>query len=434
VKKGVQLIDLCLTNCKIVSENLECAIGIDNGKIVSITKIPPKSSEIIDIKGNPILPGLIDSHVHFRDPGLTYKEDFRTGSEAAAAGGFTTVMDMPNTEPPTNTRKAFLEKLDIAKKKSIVDFALHAGAKDLEDINQISKLNPASFKISMDLADNSFLMEKFEEISKLDQKHIFSMHAEDKNLIDHCSKIEKYLMNENPKIYAKARPPISEVVGVSTAIAFALYYKQKVRICHISTKKSLELINQAKILGCNIISEITPHHMFLDDSYFDKCGNLVKINPPVRDNENKLSIFDLKDIDIIGTDHAPHALKEKKKNVWEAPPGIPNLDTALPLLLTQVNNGKITFNEIKRLLCENPARIFNLKNKGKIEIGKDADFVVVDMKKEDVINPEKFKTKAKYSPFEGFKVKGMPVMTMVRGNVVCENEEVFENKGKHVYE
>lgn len=427
------MIDLCLTNCKIVPENLECSIGIDNGKIVSISKIPPKSSEIIDAKGNPILPGLIDSHVHFRDPGLTYKEDFKTGSFAAAAGGFTTVMDMPNTEPPTNTKKAFLKKLDIAE-KSIVDFALHAGVKDLDDINQVAELNPASFKIFMDLADNSFLMETFKEISKLNQKHIVSIHAEDKNIIDHCTRIEKDLMNDNPRVYAKARPPISEVVGVSTAIAFASYYNQKIRICHVSTKKSLELINQVKALGYDIFSEIAPHHLFLDDSYFDKCGNLVKTNPPVRNNRNKLDISNLKDIDIIGTDHAPHTLKEKEKNVWEAPPGIPNLDTTLPLLLTQVNNGKMTFNEIKRLLCENPARIFNLKNKGKIEIGRDADFVVVDMKKEGAINPTEFKTKAKYSPFEGFKVKGIPVMTMVRGNVVMKNGEIFENKGKHVYQ
>jgi len=126
-------------------------------------------------------------------------------------------------------------------------------------------------------------------------------------------------MNENPRIYSKARPPISEVVAVATTIAFASYYNQKVRICHVSTKKSLELINQAKTLGCDIFSEITPHHLFLDDSYFDKCGNFVKTNPPLRDNENKLDISDLKEIDIIGTDHAPHTLKEKEGNVWEAP-------------------------------------------------------------------------------------------------------------------
>lgn len=427
------MIDLSLINCKIVPENMECSIGIDDGKIVSIKKIPPKSSEVIDIKGNPVLPGLIDSHVHFRDPGLTYKEDFQTGSEAAAAGGFTTVMDMPNTKPPTITRKAFLEKLDIAQGKSIVDFALHAGVGELEEISHIAPLKPASFKIFMDLVDNSFLMEYFNEISNLPYKYPISIHAEDESIVNYCMELKKDEINEDPKIYTLARPPVSEVVAVSAAIAFAAYCHQQIHICHVSTKKSLQLINQAKNSVYNITSEITPHHLLLDDSYFEKCGNMVKTNPPLRNIQNKLDISDLSKIDTIGTDHAPHALKEKGKNVWEAPPGIPNLETTLSLLLTQLNNKKITFSQIKRLLCENPARIFHLTNKGRIGVGADADFVVIDLKKESIINPDNFKTKAKYSPFEGLKVKGIPVMTMVRGSMVMEDGETLENKGKHVY-
>ncbi len=427
------MIDLCLINCRIVPQNVECSIGIDDGKIVSITKIPPKSSRIIDIKGNPILPGLIDSHVHFRDPGLTYKEDFKTGSEAAAAGGFTTVMDMPNTKPPTNTRRTFKEKLNIARKKSIVDFALHAGVDDLEQISPVAELKPASFKIFMDQVDNSFLMESFHQISSLAQKLPITIHAEDENITHFCSELEKDGISEYPKIYTRARPPVSEVIAVSAAVALAGYYKQKVHICHVSTKKSLNIINQAKISGYNVTAEITPHHLFLDDSFFDKCGTLVKTNPPLRNIQNKLEISDLNEIDTIGTDHAPHTLKEKEKNVWEAPPGIPNLETALPLLLTRLNHEKISFRQIKRLLSENPARIFNLTSKGDIGVGKDADFVVVDLKKESIINAHNFKSRAKYSPFEGFKVKGLPVMTMVRGNVVMEDGETFQNKGTLIY-
>ncbi len=428
------MIDLCLKNCNLVPEKDGCSIGIDNGKIVSITKIPPKSEKVIDIKGKPVLPGLIDSHVHFRDPGLTYKEDFKTGSHAAANGGFTTVMDMPNTIPPTVTKKAFLEKIKIAGKKSIVDFALHAGVNDLDQIRPIAKLKPASFKIFMDLVDNSFLMEVFEEISKLSQKYTISVHAEDKNITNYCTEHEKSGSNLNPIIYAKARPPISEVVALSAAIALSRFYNQKIHICHVSTKNSIELIDIVKNKGDQITSEITPHHMFLDDSYLDKYGNFVKTNPPLRDNENKLDISHLKSIDVIGTDHAPHTLEEKEKNVWEAPPGIPSLETTLPMLLNEINKDKMSFGDIKRLLCENPARIFNLKNKGRIAEGMDADFVIIDIKKEYVINPDDFKTKAKYSPFEGFNVKGMPVMTIVRGNIVMDEGEVFENKGKFVYE
>ncbi|MGB9937546.1 MAG: dihydroorotase [Methanobacterium sp.] len=427
------MIDLCLTNCKIVPGENECSIGINEGKIVSITKISPKSDAVIDVKGNPILPGLIDAHVHFRDPGLTYKEDFKSGSEAAAAGGFTTVMDMPNTNPLTNTKSAFLEKLEIAKKKSIVDFALHAGVDDLDEIKKIAELKPASFKIFTDNIDNSFLMGSFEEISNLTQKYPISIHAEDESITNFCTEMEKDMLNENPRIYANARPPISEVIAVSTAISFSRFYNQKIHICHVSTKKSLQEINMAKSEGVNVTSEITPQHLFLDTSYFDKYGNFAKTNPPLRNIENKLSLANIKDIDIIGTDHAPHVLKEKERNVWEAPPGIPNLETTLPLLLTKVNENKMNFESIKRLLCENPAKIFNLPNKGKIKEGMNADFVVIDMKKEAIINPENFKTKAKYSPFEGLKVKGMPVMTIVRGNVVMENNEIFENNGIHVY-
>jgi len=427
------LIDLCLKNCKLVPENKECSIGIENGKIVSITKIPPKSEEIIDIKGNPVLPGLIDSHVHFRDPGLTYKEDFKTGSEAAAAGGFTTVMDMPNTNPPTNTPHAFLEKLEIAREKSIVDFALHVGADDLEQISSIAELKPASFKIFMDLADNSFLMDLFDKISRLPQKQLISIHAEDMSITNHCTQIEKNTKVEDPQIYARARPPASEVVALSVAIALGAFYNQRIHICHVSTKKSLQLINQARISGQNITSEITPHHLFLDDSYLHKCGSLAKTNPPLRDIKNRLDLSHINLIDLIGTDHAPHKLEEKEKNVWESPPGIPNLETTLPLLLNHVNHGNITFYHIKKLLCENPARTFHLSNKARIEKGMDADFVIVDMKKEYTINADDFKTKAKYSPFEGFKVKGMPFMTIVRGNVVMQNGEVFSNRGKCVY-
>lgn len=428
------MVELCLTNCKLVPENIECSIGIEDGKIVSIKKIPPKSGKIIDVQGKPILPGLIDSHVHFRDPGLTYKEDFKSGSEAAASGGFTTVMDMPNTKPPTTTKKAFLEKLNIAKEKSIVDFALHAGVDDLKQIKLISELKPASFKIFMDLSDNSFLIESFEEVSKLKQNYPISIHAEDKNITNKCTEMEKSAMHDNPKAYTKARPPISEVIAVSTAIALSKFYNQKIHICHVSTKEALELINMAKT-GINpITSEITPHHLFLDDSYFNKCGNFVKTNPPLRNNENKLDISKLNKIDVIGTDHAPHAVNEKEKNVWEAPPGIPNLETTLPLLLNEVNKNKMGFKDIKRLLCENPAKIFNLPNKGRIAEGMDADFIVVDMKREYTINSDDFNTKANYSPFERFKVKGMPFMTMVRGNIVMEGGEVYENKGKFVYD
>ncbi len=440
------MLDLCINNCKLDIGTEEVCLGIEDGKIVSIKKLPPAASKTIDVNGKLVLPGLIDAHVHFRDPGLTYKEDFSTGSKAAAAGGFTTVLDMPNTVPPTNTSKAFLEKWMIASNRSLVDFGLHAGVADLSDIKDIAKYKPASFKIFMDLADDDFLMEAFEKINEVHynslnaQGHInkvtdhplISLHAEDPKLVNQCTERMKK-EGFKPELYAQARPPQAEIEAVRNAIALAEKFKQKIHFCHVSTKKSLEIIVNAKNSGINVTSEITPHHLFLNSGYLEKYGNLAKTNPPLRDEEHKLTMDHLPQIDIIGTDHAPHTLQEKKKDVWNASPGIPGLETILPLLLTQLNMGRISVADIKRLLCENPAKIFNIPHKGSIAEGMDADLVVIDLKNEGVVDPDNFKSKAKYSPFKGFKTKGMPVMTMVRGKLVMDNGKIIDNQGKFVY-
>jgi len=440
------MLDLCIINCKLDIETEEVCLGIEDGKIVSIKKIAPTASETIDVNGKLVLPGLIDAHVHFRDPGLTFKEDFFSGSAAAAAGGFTTVMDMPNTVPPTTTPQTFKEKMGIACKKSLVDFGLHAGVADLSNIKDLAEYKPASFKIFMDLVDDDFLMEVFGKINEvhdnalIDHGHplneagehpLISLHAEDPDVVKQCTERMKK-EGSDPELYAQARPPQAEIEAIKNAISLAGKFNQRIHFCHVSTKKSLKLINTAKKTGLKITSEITPHHLFLDSGYLKTYGNLAKTNPPLRD-KNRLNIEDLAQIDIIGTDHAPHTLEEKKKDVWNAPPGIPGLETILPLLLTQLNQGKISVEDIKRLLCENPAKIFNIPNKGFITEGMDADLVVIDLKKEGVVDPDNFKSKAKYSPFKGFKTKGMPVMTMLRGKLVMDNGKIIDNHGKFVY-
>jgi len=431
---GFIKMDFWLKDCKMVPENIDVSISIEDGKIISLKKIAPRRAEIINMKGSVILPGLIDAHVHLRDPGSTYKEDFHSGTRAAAIGGFTTIIDMPNTIPPTNTTRAFLEKLKIARKKSLIDFGLHAGVGSLADINKINKLKPASFKIYMDLVDKNFLNEIFSFISKINGvKPLISLHCEDKDIVTNNTNKELKKKKFKPEIYANARPPLAETTAISNALSLAQAYGLTIHICHVSVKESLELIKNAKKSNINVTSEITPHHLFLNLSYLKKCGNFAKTNPPLRDNENKIDISYLSNLDIIGTDHAPHTISEKEQNIWDAPPGIPNLETTLPLLLNETNKQNITFADLKKLLCENPAKIFNLKNKGFIKEGMDADIVIVDMKKEIIINPDVFKSKAKYSPFKGFKIKGMPIMTMVRGEVVMEEGELFKNNGKFIY-
>ncbi|MTK63856.1 MAG: dihydroorotase family protein [Methanobacterium sp.] len=431
------MLDMCIVNCRLDPSDQECSIGIENGKIVSIQKLTSAADEIIDLNGKIILPGLIDVHVHMRDPGLTYKENFKTGTESAAAGGFTTVLDMPNTKPPTNTVKDYRNKLKIDKSKAIVDFVLHAGTANPEQIPSLGELNPASFKVFMDLHDDEFLMNLFSEIADLNQstdyENLISIHAEDQEIVNRYTAMKSSETSKNSMVYADARPPLAEDVAVSKAILMAKEFNLKVHICHASTKKSLDSIQNAKTEGCNISSEVTPHHLFLDSSYLEKFANFAKTNPPLRSNAKKITLHDLPKTDIVGTDHAPHTIAEKKKNVWNAPPGIPGLETALPLLLNQINQGNIPFKEIRRLLCENPAKLFKIENKGHIKEGMDADFVVVDMKKELTIDSDNFYSKAHYTPFNGMKVTGVPVMTILRGEVIMRDSEVFKATGNHVY-
>lgn len=431
------MLDLCIVNCRLDPSDQKCSIGVEDGKIVSIQKLPSPADETIDIQGRIILPGLIDAHVHMRDPGLTYKENFKTGTQAAAAGGFTTVLDMPNTQPPTNTAQDFKNKLKIAESKAIVDFGLHAGTANLEEIPLLGDLNPASFKVFMDLHDDEFLMNLFSEIADLNQStktdHMVSIHAEDQEIVKRYTQIKKSEICSDSMIYADARPPLAEDVAVSKVILMAKEFNLRIHICHASTEKSLQLIQNAKTEGVNISSEVTPHHLFLDSSYLKKFANFAKTNPPLRSNVKKINLGDLSKTDIIGTDHAPHTIAEKKKNVWDAPPGIPGLETALPLLLNQINLGKISFHDLRRLLCENPAKLFKIENKGQIMEGMDADFVVVDMKKELTIDSDKFYSKAHYSPFNGMKITGVPTMTILRGEVIMKDSEVFKATGNHVY-
>lgn len=423
--------DFWIKNAKIVPQNMEISIGIENGKIASIKKIAPKREEFKNIKGLVILPGLIDAHVHLREPGLTYKENFKTGTSAAAVGGFTTILDMPNTLPPTNTPKTYREKLKIAQKKSLVDYGLHAGIDKLADIKEINKLKPVSFKIYTDLIEKNRLREIFSSIYKItNDKPIISLHCEDKDIVNQYTNYEQGKNKFNPEIYANARPPLAETVAITNVLQIACEFNLTIHICHVSTKDSLKLIIDAKKKNIKVSSEVTPHHMLLNSNQFKVCGNIAKTNPPLRDDKDKLEVGDLLNIDILGTDHAPHTISEKKKNVWDAPPGIPNLDTALPLILTEINKRNVTFTDLKRLMCETPSKIFRIKNKGFIKEGMDADFVVVNMKKEGIINPDKFKSKAKYSPFKGFKTKGAPIMSMIRGEVVMEDGEIFKHKGE----
>ena len=427
--------NIILTNAKLIDGNIVNLI-INDGKIEKITKTLKTSDKTTDktinIKENIIIPGLIDTHVHFRDPGLTYKETWKTGSQAAAHGGFTTVIDMPNTNPQTNTKKAFIDKKQNAQKNSTVDFALHAGVKTQKDVNEILPEKPASYKIFMDLYDNNTLDEMFKYVSTTNKP--LTLHCEDKTIVDHNIKTLKKdpANSENMITYSYARSAMAEAIAVNRAIELAQKYNNKIHICHLSCRETLELVHAAED-KIDITIEATPHHLFLDNNTYITYGSRAKTNPPLRDKAHNITINDLNEFDQIGTDHAPHTMEEKTQDTWNTMSGIPNLETTLKLLLTAVNMGNITLKDVVEKTSQNPAKIFNIPNKGAIQVGYDGDITVIDMKAEGTINPETFYTKGKYTPFENMTYKGNNIMTINRGNIISENDEVYENQAKYVY-
>ncbi|MDI9623566.1 MAG: dihydroorotase [Methanothermobacter sp.] len=417
------MLDLALENCSI-NQNI-VNIGVKDGKIARISKSPLKADKKINIKGKIILPGLIDAHVHLREPGYEYKEDFRTGSMAAAHGGFTTILDMPNTKPETNTAKEFKKKIKIASKKSIIDFGLHASMNKPKEMEKIIPLKPASFKIFTEKIENHKISRIFQTLKG--SKIPITFHCEDPHIIEYYT---SQLKDETrPEIYSLARPSIAEELATATAITFSHHYNHPTHICHVSSKKTLKLIRSIK---APVTCEITPHHLLLRSKDLKKWGTTAKTNPPLRPEKEAINIKDLKMIDIIATDHAPHTLQEKKENIWDAPPGIPNLEVALKLLLTLNKKKRLKLARIQKMLSERPANIFGLENKGQIKIGMDADFVIIDPKKTGKIKADEFYSKAHYTPFEGKEYIGEPIMTILRGELIMEYGEVLKNKGIHI--
>ena len=413
--------DLVLKNCRLADEVGEHFIKVDDGKITGISKTPLEAAETIDIEGNYVLPGFIDPHIHFRDPGLTQKEDFKTGSMAAANGGFATVIDMPNTLPKTNTYRALEEKIKIAKSKSVVNFELQVGHSNLDEMKKMMKLNPISVKVFMDLESDESLEKIFHDLSILKEttsyNGLVATHCEKKSIVE--SETERLKQNEeNPAIdYTYARPTKSEDESVKQAIELARANDLRLHICHLSSSKSLSIAKSAS-KSMPVSWEFTPHHLLLDNSAYNIYGTFIKTNPPLRPEEDSVRIGNLDEESIIGTDHAPHTLEDKTKGTWASSPGIPNLETVVPLLLTEVNNGNLDFKLIPKIFSENAAKVYGLNSKGKIEIGYDADFTVIDLKREGKFDISEFKTKAEYSPFDGWEYKGLPIMTIVNGKVV----------------
>ncbi len=437
------LVDTVLYNAKIYIQGniVEAGLAIKNGKIVKIAKktnLPPASTKI-DLKGHITLPGIIDSHVHLRDQQLAYKEDFFTGTAAAAAGGVTLAVDMPNNKPVTLSSSSLRERMKLAEKRVSVNVAFYSAfPKRLEEIAEVVKAGAVGFKVylskkigGIDIDNDEVLLAAFREATANGVP--VAVHAEDRKILEERRREMETVGRSDTGAYVMSHPPEAEVQSIQRIIRLVKKSGVRVHFCHISSALGLKAVLAAKKADLPVTCEVTPHHLLLSSEEYRRSGTFALTNPPLRTREDVSALWSaLKRafIDIVASDHAPHALEEKDvKSVWEAKPGIPGLETTLPLLLTQVNVGHLPLAELVRFTATEPAKIFHLSERGSLEEGKWADIVVVDMKQEHKIDSSVFFSKAKYSPFDGVHVKGKPIKTFVNGHLVMDEGEIVAEPG-----
>jgi dihydroorotase len=401
-------------------------LGIEQGKIVAIKK-SLKADNHFNVGNNLILPTGIDLHVHFRDPGFTHKEDFSTGSLAAAFGGISCIFDMPNNQPQITSTQALKEKTQIALEKSYVDFGLYAAVSD-ENIGRIAEISPlcSGFKLFLGNSTNSLhLSTQNLRVALLETnqtKKITLIHAEDK----HC--LEKHKERENNLVdHLRCRAAECEEIAIRTIINSSHNLSSPIHICHLSSSEGFEMLRKRPY---NISVGVTPHHLFFDINTLNIKQTFYKVNPPIRSSFDRDILWygvNHALIDIFESDHAPHTEEEKRVDFNDAPSGLPGVETMYPLSLTAIKKEQITLATLLALLCERPAQLMNL-SKGKIEVGRDADFIVVDMKKTETITSEKLHSKCGWTPFEGFQ--GIfPSEVIIRGEKVIDDHQMIVKQG-----
>jgi len=409
-------------NCYVSDRFERCCVGIENGRIVRIAKIL-EAERVYRFNNKIVLPAAIDAHVHFRDPGMTDKEDFGTGSLAALHGGVTCAFDMPNTLPPTTSISALREKKKIASSKSHCDFGLFAGVTSGIDVSSLAK-EAIGFKLYMagttgDLAVPSLenLKNELTEIARTGK--VLAVHAEDERLRkkEVAQSLEDHLKNRNNDCEGSAIRKVKEAAKDC-----------RLHICHVSARESLPLVVDVH----GLTSEVTPHHLLLDKE--SKLGTLAKVNPPLRRREDRFALFQaLKNgsFDLIASDHAPHTLDQKQEDFDYAPSGMPGVETMVPLLLHLVDEKHLTIEGVLRRVCSRPGELFGVP-KGRIAEGDDADLMVVDMSASAPIKADRLNSKCGWSAYEGMPAI-FPAAVFLRGQLMIENDNlVGERTGRDV--
>ncbi|RRD25769.1 dihydroorotase [Brucellaceae bacterium VT-16-1752] len=411
-------------------------IGIRNGRIAAIGSLGQASAgEVIVCTGLHILPGVVDSQVHFREPGLEHKEDLETGSRAAVLGGVTAVFEMPNTKPLTTTVETLEDKIRRGRHRMHCDFAFWVGgtrdnAKDVAELERLP--GAAGIKVFMGSSTGDLLVEDDDGVRSIlkNTRRRAAFHSEDEFRL---KQREGLRVQGDPSSHPVWRDEIAALQCTERLVRIAHETGARIHVLHISTAEEIDFLQAHKdVATC----EATPHHLTLSADEYKTLGNLIQMNPPVRDKRHRDGIWkgiDQGIVDVLGSDHAPHTLEEKQKPYPASPSGMTGVQTLVPIMLDHVNAGKLSLERFVDLSSHGPNRIFGMSRKGRIAVGYDADLTIVDMKRRETITHEQAGSKAGWTPYHGKTVTGWPVGTIVRGiKVMWDAEIVNPHQGEPV--
>ncbi|WP_343314970.1 allantoinase AllB [Brucella sp. BE17] len=432
--------DLVINGGTIVSPDAEyqASIAVKDGKIIAIgePQAMPRFRESLDATGLHILPGAIDVHVHFRDPGYPQKEDFASGTAAAAFGGVTTVFDMPNTIPTVSDAASLADKHAIANAKSHVDYGLYAvlGEDSIENVPALIEGGIIGFKLYM---GNTFgripspstgaMLEAFEVVAPTGKR--ISLHAETNTIMERREARLREAGRIDPLAHLAARPAVVATEAVARAAILAEWTGARIHVLHISSAAELRPLAEAKARGVDITGETCPQYLLLSDDDYETLRGVIRVNPPVREKENQDPIWQALvegTIDMIATDHAPHSRDEKtREDIWTVDCGFPGVETQMPLMITEADRRGASLSDYVRWSAENPARCWGLfPRKGALMVGSDADIAIVDTNRSWTIEDRAMQSRAKITPWNGMKAKALPIHTLVRGKFVMKNRKL----------
>ncbi len=424
-------------NCALTDQNgqvhfEELSIGIKANRIQTLEAGLEKNhsaKKILNAQGLHILPGVIDTQVHFREPGLTHKEDLASGTLAAIAGGVTSVLEMPNTKPAITTQELFVQKCELARNRiwCNIGFFIGASEKNKYELKDLEKLKGCcGIKIFMGSSTGDLLVSNEESIFEIltSTKGPIAVHAEDEDLLNQRKK--EYESCNDVREHANIRNELVALAATQKIVRLAERAKHKVHILHVSSQEEMEFLRDHKKY---ITIETTPQFLLMQaPECYEELGTKAQMNPPIRGKRHKEAVWRALEngiVDVIGTDHAPHTLEEKALAYPNSPSGMPGVQTLVPLMLDLVNQRRLSLEKVVELLCHNPAKIYHIKNKGHLKIGYDADLTIVDLKKQMKIENSWIKSKVGWTPYDQLKLSAWPFATLIGGQIAMLEDEIL---------